>query len=206
MPTALNPSGLCGDRADRKHDPEERAAGRMVRGDDFAAVLGDDRLADRQADAHPGVLGGEEPIEHPRQVFVRNAGARVADGQRNVGRFGLDAQLDAAVRRARIGDGLDAVDPIMRLMEENPEFDFGCPGPFAHFVETFYKRGYEERLCQSVRRRPTPHTLWMLNRVINGTKGDCKAPYVSLLDEVLAHSDLDDQTLAQARYFRALHQ
>ena len=118
--------------------------------------------------------------------------------------IGLADQLVEELRG--LPDGLDAVDPIMRLMEENPEFDFGCPGPFAHFVETFYKRGYEERLCQSVRRRPTPHTLWMLNRVINGTKGDCKAPYVSLLDEVLAHSDLDDQTLAQARHFRALHQ
>jgi hypothetical protein len=103
---------------------------------------------------------------------------------------------------SNVSDGFDAVDPILRFMEEHPHFDFGCPGPLVHFVETFYKKGYEDRLCQSIRKRPTPHTIWMLNRLINGSKGDSKAHYVTLLDEVLARSDLDTYTLAQAGEFR----
>jgi hypothetical protein len=105
-----------------------------------------------------------------------------------------------------LSDGLDAVDPILRLMEENPSFDFGCPGPLVHFVETFYQRGYEDRLCASIRRRPTPHTVWMLNRLINGSKGSLRSRYVGVLDEVLARADVDEDTAAQAREFRGLHQ
>ena len=103
-------------------------------------------------------------------------------------------------------DGLDAVDPILRLMEEHPTFDFGCPGPLADFVETFYQRGYEDRLCASIRRRPTPHTVWMLNRIINGAEGSVRSQYIAALDEVLARPDLDEATAAQAREFKELHQ
>jgi hypothetical protein len=107
---------------------------------------------------------------------------------------------------SKLPDGLDAVDRILSFMENHPHFDFGCPGPLVHFVETFYKKGYEDRLCQSIGRRPTRHTVWMLNRLINGSEGSSKSHYVGLLDAVLARADLDTDTLARAREFRALHQ
>lgn len=106
---------------------------------------------------------------------------------------------------SKLQDGFEAVDIILRFMEERPDFDFGSPGPLVHYLETFYRRGYEERLCDSVRRRPTAHTVWMLNRVINGAEGGPKLHFVSLLDEVLSRTDLDDRTLSRTRQFRALH-
>jgi hypothetical protein len=106
---------------------------------------------------------------------------------------------------SNLPDALPAVDYILRLMEMHPHFDFGCPGPLVHFVETFYRRGYEQRLCTSIRRRPTPHTIWMLNRLINGCDPGSKTVYINLLDEVLGRSDLDIETLARAREFRRLH-
>lgn len=33
----------------------------------------------------------------------------------------------------------DFVEPILRLMECNPNADFGNPGPLVHFLEKFYK-------------------------------------------------------------------
>ena len=70
-------------------------------------------------------------------------------------------------------------------MEEFPDADFGQPGPLTHFVETFYSNGYEELLCQSLKRRPTVHTVWMLNRIINVPKLANKETYVALLNEVM---------------------
>jgi hypothetical protein len=68
------------------------------------------------------------------------------------------------------GAGLETVEPILMFIEEHPAIDFGMPGALVHFVERFYGKGYEERLVESVNRKPTFHTVWMLNRVINGTK------------------------------------
>ena len=66
--------------------------------------------------------------------------------------------------------GLESVSVILKFMEEYPAFDFGTPGPLVHFVEKFYGRGYEAELLASIARKPTGHTVWLLNRVINGTK------------------------------------
>lgn len=67
-------------------------------------------------------------------------------------------------------DGFEAVEPILQFMELHPSLDFGMPGPLVHFVERYYGRGYEQKLFDSISRRPTNHNVWMLNRVINGTK------------------------------------
>ena len=66
------------------------------------------------------------------------------------------------------GVGVEAVEPVLRFMESHPEVDFGVPGEFVHFMEDFYEKGYEEQLLKSLNRRSTPHTIWMLNRLING--------------------------------------
>src|SRR5574338_93795 len=83
---------------------------------------------------------------------------------------------DFAARSAELTDvwssagaGLETVEPVLQFMEEYPAIDFGMPGALVHFVERFYRKGYEEKLVESVQRKPTSVTVWMLNRVINGT-------------------------------------
>lgn len=56
---------------------------------------------------------------------------------------------------------LDSVQPLLQLMERHPLTYFGSPGEIVHFVETFYKKGYEEKLIASLKRTPTVHTIWM---------------------------------------------
>ena len=81
-------------------------------------------------------------------------------------------------------DGLQFVPELLSIMEENPEFDFGSPGPIAHTVERYFKKGYESLLVDSLDRKPTPHTVWMLNRVINGVEYDKKADYENLMRKI----------------------
>ena len=65
---------------------------------------------------------------------------------------------------------LGAIDSILQFMEANPRLDFGTPGPLVHFVERFYGRGYEAKLLESIGRRPTLATVWMLNRIVNAIR------------------------------------
>jgi len=66
-------------------------------------------------------------------------------------------------------EGLPLVGVILDFMEENEELDYGMPGALTHFSEKFYRHGYEKLLLESVSRHPTAQTLFMLNRLINGT-------------------------------------
>jgi len=60
----------------------------------------------------------------------------------------------------------EIVPEIFSFMERFPAADIGSPGALVHFVERFYP-AYVEQLIASVGRQPTPHTIWMVNRVLN---------------------------------------
>jgi hypothetical protein len=68
------------------------------------------------------------------------------------------------------GIGAECIGPVLQFMEEHPALEYGMPGPLVHFVEEYYRKGYEVRLIESVSRKPTMLTVWMLNRVINDTQ------------------------------------
>ena len=46
----------------------------------------------------------------------------------------------------------ELVEPILEIIGTHPRVDFGMPGDLVHFLEQFYKYGYEELLVSSVRK------------------------------------------------------
>ena len=98
---------------------------------------------------------------------------------------------------------LDSVQPLLQLMERHPLTYFGSPGEIVHFVETFYKKGYEEKLIASLKRMPTVHTIWMLHRIINGT--DNPEYYLNLLKQVSENKYYDKEIREEALHFLSMH-
>ena len=118
---------------------------------------------------------------------MENSSSRAGSSQ-----IGLEeiADLDDfAARAAQLADswpcaglGVEMVEPILRFLEEHPAIEFGTPGPLVHYVESFFGQGYEEKLIESVERRPVAATVWMLNRVINGTrKSDVQSRFIATM-------------------------
>ena len=93
---------------------------------------------------------------------------------------------------------LDYVEAILRLMEENPNLDYGMPGPAVHFIERFFTKGYEELLLESIKRTPTLHTLWMLNRIINSPKLTGREKYMEALKGVAERNDVSEEIKREA--------
>jgi hypothetical protein len=102
-------------------------------------------------------------------------------------------------------NAFNAVEPILKLIENNPNVDFGTPGPLIHFVEKFYKNGYEEKLIDSLDRQPTKHTVWMLNRIINGSDEEKKKYYINILESITSSQNIDEGVMVLAQHFRFLH-
>ena len=97
------------------------------------------------------------------------------------------------------------MDPLFRILEKNSDFDFGMPGQIVHALEKHYKKGLEEELFKSLNRKPTFYTLWMLNRIINGTSDTKeKECYMEMLKSILK-MEIPDYLKKQAQHLIDLH-
>jgi hypothetical protein len=102
--------------------------------------------------------------------------------------------------------GVETVKPILMFMEKHKDWDFGMPGSLVHFVEKFYRKGYEQALVESIERYPTSHTVWMLNRIINGEKDFVKKMgYLNILLTAKNNKSIDFDTLDAINSFLELH-
>ncbi len=97
---------------------------------------------------------------------------------------------------------LDSVEVILEFMELHGHLDLGLPGPLTHYMERLHGHGYEAKLLESLLRRPTELTVWMLNRLINGTKdpGERDGLIAALL-AASGHSLADAATRVGAKQF-----
>lgn len=97
------------------------------------------------------------------------------------------------------GLGIAAVEPLLLFMERHPLNDFGMPGAIVHYVEQFYKSGYEDLLIASVTRRPTLHTVWMINRIKNA--GENSDRYRKVLQDILEKQDVEAEIKESVKEF-----
>ena len=100
-------------------------------------------------------------------------------------------------------DSLDYVDFLLKIMESHPDLDYGVPGPVVHFVERYFQNGYEELLLSSVASKPTIHTLWMLNRVINSPLLPDRDKYLAALQNISEDESIPVDVRKEAKRFLA---
>ena len=95
--------------------------------------------------------------------------------------------------------GISTVEPLLLFMERHPLSDFGMPGAIVHYLEQFYKKGYEDLLAASVIRRPTMHTVWMINRIKNA--GENSNKYENILKDILEKQDVEEEIKNSVKEF-----
>lgn len=96
-----------------------------------------------------------------------------------------------------------AVRPMFELVERFPLADLGSPGPLVHELEAI--EGYRSFLCESLHRRPTALTVWMVNRILNSslTASD-RALWLSELQAVLNAPEAPVSARQEAEHFLEL--
>ena len=55
---------------------------------------------------------------------------------------------DAIEELEQLDLGLSSVESLLGFMEKHPFTDFGMPGEIVHYMEQFYRHGYEELLMK----------------------------------------------------------
>ena len=98
-----------------------------------------------------------------------------------------------------LGDISSCAPALFRTIERLGDADLGSPGPLVHALES-WRGGYEPFLAESVRRKPTPLSAWMLNRLLNARPPDAGA-WLDLLRSIAPHPMASDETKAAAAGF-----
>ena len=96
------------------------------------------------------------------------------------------------------GAGFETVEALLGIMERHPLADFGMPGAMVHFIERFYPQ-FVPLLIDSVKRAPSLHAVWMLNRCINGASD--KSELLSVLEGVINNENADNAVRDHAKEF-----
>jgi hypothetical protein len=94
---------------------------------------------------------------------------------------------------------------MFQLMERMPEVDLGSPGPLVHTLEQM--RGhYESELVESLKRKPTPLSVWMVNRILNVTRSpEQRQFYLNLLRLAADHPAAPEGARQSAQHFIKRH-
>ena len=116
-----------------------------------------------------------------------------------IGSDDFDYELDEKMELIKAeGAGIETVTPLLQIMERHPLDYFGMPGAIVHFIEKFYP-DYEPYLIESLKRKPTLHTVWMLNRCINVSSD--KDEYLNLMRIIADSEDIEKEIRDSAREF-----
>ena len=93
------------------------------------------------------------------------------------------------------------VPALFDVMERMPEADLGSPGPLVHTLERM--RGhYERELVESIKRRPSPTAIWMVNRILNATRvPEQRKFYMDLLRFAAEHPAAPESARHEAEHF-----
>lgn len=95
-----------------------------------------------------------------------------------------------------------AIEAMFKVFERLPDADLDAPGPLIllHTIEDI--GNYKERLIESVRRQPTPSTVWMVNRILNKPQTKERRKFLlSLLEDTLVHPLASVKTKQEAQNF-----
>lgn len=106
--------------------------------------------------------------------------------------------------RGRLDADPNVVAPILfNFLERLDQADLGSPGPVVHLLEAL--PGYEGHLQQSLRRRPTPLTVWMVNRILNASPPD-RDVWLAFLRTAAGDTQLPEATREEARGYLAFQE
>lgn len=101
------------------------------------------------------------------------------------------------------GNGNNYVEFLITFIMENPDVDYGMPGPIVHFIEKNSIDFYIGFLLKAIEQKPNDTLLWMLNRIINISVGSEKEKYIELLKITMEREGVDEITKDAAKRFYA---
>ena len=117
----------------------------------------------------------------------------------NSGVYGLERLGELCDEMRAVNNPAACMPVLFRTMERLDNADLGSPGPLVHTLEA-WRGSYEALLAESVRRKPSPLSVWMINRILNTKPPDANS-WLAMLRSVASHPIASVEAKRQAEYF-----
>ncbi len=116
------------------------------------------------------------------------------------GEADLAAMYELVERISTTKGGRALIPNLFQFFEANADKEVGNPGPFVHFIEE--ESDYHAVLVESLDRKPTCITLWMVNRLLNGiSELRERETWMDRLRAAQTHPAADERARKAARDF-----
>lgn len=147
-----------------------------------------------------GVSKGQFLSRHPNEIAAAFDALTVGDfdytDEDSTGWERLALLCDEV---SELNDAANCAPIMFRTMERLDKVELGTPGPLVHTLES-WPGEYETLLAESVRRKPSPLTVWMVNRILNTRPPDADA-WLALLHSAMVNPAASESTKADAADF-----
>jgi hypothetical protein len=137
---------------------------------------------------HVAEISADFDVLTAREFDYANASAR-----------GLERLNELCDEMRKVNDPAACAPVMFRTMERLDGVDLGTPGSLVHTLEA-WPGGYEQMLAKSIRWKPTPLSVWMVNRILNASLPDAES-WMALLRGVADNSAASHETKAEAKRF-----
>jgi hypothetical protein len=117
----------------------------------------------------------------------------------NLGSAGCDRLYHLCDEMREINDASTCAPVMFHTMERLDDIELGTPGPLVHTLES-WRGAYEALLAESIQRKPSPLTVWMVNRILNTRPSEADA-WLALLRIAMSHPSASEATKADAADF-----
>jgi hypothetical protein len=118
----------------------------------------------------------------------------------NINSNGMEKLYELTDAVAKLPNPELAIPVMFELMERMPDAEIGSPGPLVHTLEAI--PGYEVQLAESMRRKPSLLSVWMVNRILNAPIAEgSRQDWMTLLQVCADRPDLPHSVRQDARRF-----
>lgn len=107
--------------------------------------------------------------------------------------YDYDQEIEASL--AFLSQTDNPIQPVFARFEKYPDAMQGAPGPFVHYLESFYGNGLEVELLASLDRNPTSESINMAFRIASDKANPEQKRYVSVLRHIARNHP--DEYIAQ---------
>lgn len=110
----------------------------------------------------------------------------------------IDPAQELFIELEELENPEEAIEPLFLLIERSPDIDYGGPGPLGQFLEAFEGGIYEEKLLESLQRKPTLYTIHLLDMLLQDSNDPQQARYLDTMRTIAVNPVLPEDIRQEA--------